>query len=71
MQRELKKSVEQVAFELPFEYKLLIVQIHSWNAEKLALLNAVTCQNVWNMSAFEPIFKGLSLYLEARIWIRI
>jgi hypothetical protein len=24
-------------------------------------------QNVWNMSLFEHIFKGLSLYLEARI----
>ncbi len=29
-------------------------------------------QNVWNMSLFEHFFKGLSLYLEAkiRIWIR-
>jgi hypothetical protein len=28
-------------------------------------------QDVWNMSVFEHFFKGLSLYLEARIWIRI
>jgi hypothetical protein len=26
---------------------------------------------LWNMSLFEHFFKGLSLYLEARIWIRI
>ncbi len=31
----------------------------------------MTRQNVWNMSLFEHFFKGLSLYLEARIWIRI
>ncbi len=30
-----------------------------------------TSQNVWNMSLFEHFFKGLSLYLEARIRIRI
>ncbi len=28
-------------------------------------------QNVLNMSLFEHCFKGLSLYLEARIWIWI
>ncbi len=27
----------------------------------------MTSQNVWNMSLFERLFKGLSLYLEARI----
>jgi hypothetical protein len=31
----------------------------------------MTRQQVWNMSLFEHCFKGLSLYLEARIWIRI
>ncbi len=31
----------------------------------------MTSQNVWNTSLFEPFFKGLSLYLEARIRIRI
>ncbi len=31
----------------------------------------MTNQNVWNISLFGHIFKGLSLYLEARIWIRI
>jgi hypothetical protein len=29
------------------------------------------CQNVWNVSLFENIFKGWSFYLEARIWIRM
>jgi hypothetical protein len=31
----------------------------------------MTSQNVWNMSLFVNFFKGLSLYLEAKIWIRI
>ncbi len=31
----------------------------------------MTSQNVWNMGLFEHFSKGLSLYLEARIWIRI
>jgi hypothetical protein len=31
----------------------------------------MTSQNIWNMSLFEHFFKGLSLYLEARIRIRI
>ncbi len=31
----------------------------------------MTSKNVWNISLFEHFFKGLSLYLEARIWIRI
>ncbi len=31
----------------------------------------MTGQNVLNMSLFEHFLKGLSLYLEARIWIWI
>jgi hypothetical protein len=31
----------------------------------------MTSQNVWIMSLIDHFFKGLSLYLEARIWIRI
>jgi hypothetical protein len=31
----------------------------------------MTSQNVWNVSLFEHFFKVLSLYLEARIRIRI
>jgi hypothetical protein len=31
----------------------------------------MTSQNVWNMSLFEHFFKVLSLYLEARIRVRI
>jgi hypothetical protein len=31
----------------------------------------MTSQNLWNMSLFEHFFKGLSLNLNARIWIRI
>ncbi len=31
----------------------------------------MTSQHVWIMNLFEHCLKGLSLYLEARIWIRI
>ncbi len=31
----------------------------------------MTSQNVWNMNLFEHFFTGLSLYLDARIWIPI
>ncbi len=31
----------------------------------------MTSRNDWNMNLIQHFFKGLSLYLEARIWIRI
>jgi hypothetical protein len=45
------------------------IQVRSWIRSRIKL--QMTCQNKWNMSLFEHFFKVLSLYLEARIRIRI
>jgi hypothetical protein len=43
--------------------------IRNWSRIRISL--QITSQNVWNLSLFLHFYKGLSLYLEARIWIRI
>ncbi len=45
----------------------------SWilNRIQIRINLQMTSQNVWNMSLYEHFFKGFTLYLEARIWIRI
>jgi hypothetical protein len=45
------------------------IKVISWIRIRINL--QMTSQNVWDMSLFEPIFKVLSLYLEARIRFRI
>jgi hypothetical protein len=44
-------------------------KVISWIWIRISL--QMTSQNVWNMSLFEHFFKVLSLFLEARIRIRI
>ncbi len=38
---------------------------------RICIILQMTTQNVWNISLFEPFFKVFSLYLEARIRVRI
>jgi hypothetical protein len=49
------------------------IKVIGWirNRIRIHINLQMTSQNVWNMSLYEHFFKGLSLYLEARIWIRI
>ncbi len=47
------------------------VKVISWIRNRIRINLQMTSQNVWNMSLCEHYFKGLSLYLDARIWIRI
>jgi hypothetical protein len=56
----------------PHEIKIKIrirIKVLSWIQNRINL--QMTSQNVWNMRLFEHFFNGLSLYLEARIWIQI
>jgi hypothetical protein len=46
------------------------IKVISWTRNRIRIGLQTTRQNVWNTSLFEQFFKGLSLYLEARIWIR-
>ncbi len=43
----------------------------SWILNRIRINLQMTSQSVRNKSLLENFFKGLSLYLEARIWIRI
>jgi hypothetical protein len=45
------------------------IKVISWVMNRILIrINLqMTSQNVWNLSLFDYIFKGLSLYLEARI----
>ncbi len=49
------------------------IQVISWirNRIRIRICLQMKSQNVWNMRQYEHFFKGLSLYSEARIWIRI
>jgi hypothetical protein len=70
------KNSDLVPHPDPHQIKIRIricIQSKSWirNRAWMRINLQITNQNVWNMSLFGHIFKGLSLYLEARIWIRI
>jgi hypothetical protein len=43
----------------------------SWIRNRIRINLQMTSQNVWNMGLFEQSSKDLSLYSEARIWIRM
>jgi hypothetical protein len=45
------------------------IKVISWIRIRINL--QITRQNIWNMSLFKHFFKVFSLYLEARIRIRI
>ncbi len=49
------------------------IKVRCWirNRIRIRINLQKTSQNVWNMSLFEHLFKGLILYLEASIWIWI
>jgi hypothetical protein len=47
------------------------IKVISWIRNWIHINLQMASQNVWNMSLFEQFLKGLSLYLEARIWLRI
>jgi hypothetical protein len=60
----------------PHQIKIRIrirIKVISWFLTRIGIrINLqMISQNVWNKSLFEHFFKGVSLYLEARIWIRI
>jgi hypothetical protein len=58
----------------PHQIKIRIrirINVISWIWNRIRINSQMTSQNVWNMSLFGHFFKGLSLYLAARIWIRI
>jgi hypothetical protein len=61
----LDSNPHQMKFRIRIRIKVI-----SWIQIRIIL--QMTSQNVWNVSLFFcSLFKGLSLYLEARIWIRI
>jgi hypothetical protein len=49
------------------------IKVISWIRNRIGIrINLqMVSQNVWNMSLFITFYRGLSLYLEARIWIQI
>jgi hypothetical protein len=51
----------------------ICIKVINWIRKRIRIHMSLhmTSQNVWNMSLFEHFFNGLSLCLEARIWIRI
>jgi hypothetical protein len=56
----------------PHQIKIRIrirIKMRSWI--RIRIILQMTSQYIWNMSLYEHFFKGLSLYLESRIWIRI
>jgi hypothetical protein len=58
----------------PHQIKIMIrirIKVISWIRIRITLQMTSESSNVRNMSLFEHFFKGLSLYLEARIWIQI
>jgi hypothetical protein len=52
---------------------LIRIKVISWlqNRIRIRINLQMTSQNVWNMSLIEHFCKGMNIYLEARIWIRI
>ncbi len=60
------KSWEQTSYAAPNGK-----QCCGFGSERIRINLQMTSQNVWNMSLFEHFLESLSLYLEARIWIRI
>ncbi len=44
------------------------IEAISWIQNRIHINLQMTSKNVRDMSLFEHFFKGLSLYLEARIW---
>jgi hypothetical protein len=47
------------------------IQVIRWVRNRIRINLQMTSQNVWDVSLLERFFKGLSLYWEGRIWIRI
>jgi hypothetical protein len=59
----------------PHQIKIRIrfrIKVISWIRNQIRISLQMTSQNVgMEYDQFEQFFRGLSLYLEARIWIRI